>query len=99
MQSFKIISLCQKMYLLQLYLYSLHIYISFFVLLNYRTDIFVTKNIVADNIYEAGYFALSASDLTLAFLFLLLGCSLSLTALIAELVYGRLLGRTKNSDL
>jgi len=67
--------------------------------LNYGTDIFVTKNIVADNIYEAGYFALSASDLTLAFLFLLLGCSLSLTVFIAELVYGRLLGHTKHSDL
>ena len=68
-------------------------------MLNYGTDIFVTKNIVADNIYEAGYFALSKSDLTLAFLFLLLGCSLSRTVLITELVYGRLLGRTKNSDL
>ena len=68
-------------------------------MLNYVKDIFVTKNIVADNIYEAGYFALSASHLTLAFIFLLLGCSLSLAALIAELVYGRLLGRTKHSDL
>jgi hypothetical protein len=53
--------------------------------LNYGTDIFVTKNIVADIIYEAGYFALSKSDLTLAFLFLLLGCSLSLAVLITEL--------------
>ena len=81
-----------------LYLYSLNNYISF-VVLNYGTDIFLTKNIVADIIYEAGYFALSASHLTLAFLFLLLRWSLGLAALIAELVYGRLLGRTKNSDL
>ena len=66
---------------------------------SYGKDAFVTKNIVADNIYEAGYFALSTSHLTLAFIFLLLGCSLSLAALIAELVYGRLLGRTKHSDL
>ena len=78
-----------------LYLYSLNNYISL-VVLNYGTDIFVTKNIMADNIYEAEYFALSKSDLTLAFLFLLLGCSLSLAGLIAELV---LLGRTKHSDL
>jgi hypothetical protein len=67
--------------------------------LNYGTDIFVTKNIVADNIYEAGYIALSKSDLTLAFLLLLLGCFFFFSALIAELVYGRLLGRTKHSDL
>ena len=68
-------------------------------MLNYGKFVYVTKNIVADNIYEAGYFALSKSDLTLAFLFLLLGCSLSLAVLITELVYGRLLGRTKHSDL
>ena len=67
--------------------------------LNYGKDIFGTKNIVADNIYEAGYFALSLSHLTVAFDILLLGCSLSLTLLIAELVYSRLLGHTKNSDL
>jgi hypothetical protein len=81
-----------------IYLYSLINYICF-VVLNYGTDIFVTKNIVSDNIYEAGYFALSASHLALAFLFLLLGCSLSFTVFIAELVYGRLLGHTKHSDL
>jgi len=67
--------------------------------LNYGKFVYVTKNIVADNIYEAGYFSLSKSDLALAFLFLLLGCSLSLAVLITELVYGRLLGRTKHSDL
>ena len=67
--------------------------------LNYGKDIFGTKNIVADNIYKAGYFALSLSHLTVAFHILFLGCSLSLTVLIAELVYSRLLGHTKNSDL
>jgi hypothetical protein len=63
--------------------------------LNYRKVIFSTKNIVADNIYETGYFALSVSHLRIAFGFLLLGCSLSLTVLIAELVYRMLLGFTK----
>jgi len=63
--------------------------------LSYGKDIFVTKNIVADNIYEAGYFALSVSHLTVAFPTLLIGFSLSLTALFAEFVYHRLLGHTK----
>jgi hypothetical protein len=62
--------------------------------LNYRKDIFSTKNIVADNIYETGYFALSVFHLRIAFDFLLLGCSLGLTALISELVYHRVLGFT-----
>jgi hypothetical protein len=67
--------------------------------LNYGKDIFSTKNIVVDNIYEAGYFALSLSHLIVAFHFLFLGCSLSLTVLITELVYRRLLGYTRNTDL
>jgi hypothetical protein len=61
--------------------------------------IFGTKNIVTDNIYEAGYFALSLSHLTVAFHILFLGCSSNLTVLFAELVYSRLLGHTKYSDL
>jgi len=65
-------------------------------LLRYGKDIFVTKNIVADNIYEVGYFALSLSHLTAAFLTLLLGYSLSLTVLVVELVYRRILGYPKN---
>jgi hypothetical protein len=67
--------------------------------LRYGKDIFGTKNIVADSISEAGYFALSVSHLIVAFHMLLLGCSLSLTVLIAEFVYHRLIARTKNSDL
>jgi hypothetical protein len=68
--------------------------------LQYGKYIFNTKNIVADNIYEAGYVALSLSRLRLAFDFLFLGSSLSLTALISELVYHRVLGFTKqNTDL
>ena len=67
--------------------------------LNNGKDIFGTKNIVTDNIYEAGYFALSLSHLTAAFHILLLGCSLSLTVLFAELVYSRLLVHTKNYEL
>jgi hypothetical protein len=63
--------------------------------LSYGKDIFGTKNILADNIYEAGNFALSVSHLTVAFHIRFLGCSLSLTVLIAELVYRRLLGHTK----
>jgi hypothetical protein len=63
--------------------------------MSYGKDIFSTKNIVADDIYEAGYFALSASHLTSAFLFLFIGYSLSLTVLITELVYRRLIGHTK----
>jgi len=55
--------------------------------LSYGKDIFVTKNIVADNIYEAGFFALSVSHLTVAFHILLIGFSISLTLLIAEFVY------------
>jgi len=49
MLGFKHNNLCQKKYLLQLYLYSLHICICF-VLLNYGKVIFVTKNTVAANI-------------------------------------------------
>jgi len=67
--------------------------------LSYGKDVFGTKDIVADNIYDAGYFALSLSHFTVAFHFLLLGCSLSLTVLITELVHHRLLGYTKNTDL
>jgi hypothetical protein len=67
--------------------------------LSYGKDIFVTKNIVADNICEAGFFALSVSHLTVAFYIILIGFSLSLTALIAEFVYRKLLGHTKNSDM
>jgi hypothetical protein len=57
--------------------------------LSYGKDIFVTKNIVADNIYEAGFFALSVSHLIPAFYILLVGFSFSLTVLIAEFVYCR----------
>ena len=67
--------------------------------LSYGKDNFGIKNIVADNIYEAGYFALSLSHLTVAFHILFFGCSLSLTVLIAELVYRRILGYTKKTDL
>jgi len=67
--------------------------------LSYGKDVLVTKKIVADKMYEAGYFVLSTSHFTVAFLFLLLGSSLSLTVFIVEFVYGRLLGHTKNTDL
>ena len=91
-----------------MYAYLLHIYTCFptyfsalFTVIRegYGEDIFGTKSIVADNIYEAGYFTFSASHLTVAFHTVFLVCSLSLIVLISELVHRRLLGYTKNSDL
>jgi len=55
--------------------------------------------VFADAIYEAGYFALSKSHLTLAFLFLLFVISLNFTVFFSELTYARLLGHTKNNDM
>jgi len=98
MQGFKIKSLWQKNYLL-IYVYSYYILVCVSSSLIYGKDIFFTKNIVADKSHEAEYFALSTSHLTVAFLVLLLGCYLSLTVHIVELVYGRSLGHTKYSDL
>jgi hypothetical protein len=58
--------------------------------LSYGKDSFGTKNIVSDSIYEEGYFALSVTHLTAPLHSLVFGFSLSLIALIAELVYRRL---------
>jgi hypothetical protein len=55
---------------------------------------FGNKNIVADSMYEKGYFPLCVAHLAAALLALLVGCLLSITVLIAELVYRRLLGNT-----
>jgi hypothetical protein len=49
---------------------------------------------VADSIYGKGYFPLCVAHLAAALLALLVGCLLSITVLIAELVYCRLLGNT-----
>ena len=62
--------------------------------LSYGKDIIDTKNIVVDNMYEEGYVALSRTHLTVVFHILLLGCSLSLTVFIVEIVYRSLLGHT-----
>jgi len=94
MQGIKHINLCQKNFC-KLHLIFLFVSLS----LIYRKDNFVTKNIVVDKFYEAGYFALSESHMTVAFLVLFLGSSFSLTVFIAELAYGRLFGHTKNIDL
>jgi len=67
--------------------------------LSYGKNIFVTKNIVADRIYEKRYFALSRSHFTVAFFYLILGCTLSFCVFIVELVYGTLIGHTKTNGL
>jgi hypothetical protein len=67
--------------------------------LSYGKDGFGSKNIVADAIYEEGYFVFSVVHLQASFHILLLGHSLSLIVLIAEIVYRRLLGRIRNTYL
>jgi hypothetical protein len=67
--------------------------------LSYGEDNFDPKNVVAENIYEGGYFVLSVAHLQDSFYLLLLGHSIGLTVLIAEIVHRMLLRRTTNPYL